>query len=138
MHLTLRNEDQSKSKPWDLALSTWLPALKYFGQVHDLEPGPHAHVTLPTLSFHLSPAVLPGTNELVRQVPMASTKNGKIMVYPEIRSSLEPRWVGRGGGQCQPLIDVPILEVGKEENKARFTTLGQFLPSPALLLDFFQ
>jgi hypothetical protein len=98
MHLTLPTEDQFESKLRDLALSTWLPALNYFVWVHNLEPRPHSHLTLPTLSFHLSPAVLPGTKELVRQVPMASTKNGEIMVYPEIRPSLEPRWWEEGGG----------------------------------------
>lgn len=42
------------------------------------------HQVFPTL--RLCPPILPGTKEVVRQVPMASTKNGEIMMCSKIRS----------------------------------------------------
>lgn len=60
------------------------PALKYFGWFYDPE---HRHCPRPILPAPCLPLppplppILPGTKELVRQVPMASTKNGEIMVH---------------------------------------------------------
>ena len=68
------------------------------------------------------PPILPGTKQLVRQEPIASTKNGEIMAYSKtcFLSGAQrcdgcgwERWAARG----QQLIDVPILEKKKKDMK---------------------
>lgn len=107
-----------------------------------IPPGP-GFPTLPPGS-----SSLPGTKELVRQVPMASTKKREIMApSPRPVFSLRPRgminvggrgWVGSG----QMLIDVPILEIkGKKkktwgpqlQNSFTYTFTNSFLICWALI-----
>lgn len=76
------------------------PALKYFGWF----PGPE-HRQRPDHTLLPCPQLPPGTKEEVRQVPMANTKNGEIMVYSKTRSLSGAQgytrrgWVGGGSWQ---------------------------------------
>lgn len=98
-------------------------ALKYCGWLYDPDHRhcPHPIPAVPALPLPPPlPPILPGTKELARQVPIASSKNGEIMA-PSKTCFLSgaqrcdgcawERWAASG----QKLIDVPILEIKKKK-----------------------